>query len=158
MIILRLRLCVPVPQVRVHSLQPAHTDVLQCTGQFPSEHVCDSVVDGQAIPPWAADVVMARLRVCAPVPQDTVHASQLFHLLTSQSTEQGVTAHSCTALTTGHTVPPRLASVVIERVRTCVPPPHVLLQMLQRSHSETAQSTGHGTSEHARASASSGHT
>ena len=98
------------------------------------------------MPPWSAVVVMVRLRLCDPYPQLTVQGLHLVHWVLTQSTGQVVTAHSCTALTAGHAVPPWLASVVIERVRICVPPPHVLLQMLQRSHSETAQSTGHGRS------------
>jgi len=58
--------------------------------------------------------------------------------------------HCCDCDSTGHALPPYAAGVTTVRVCDCSPPPHALEQVNQLPHSDTTQSTGHGSVPHAR--------
>ena len=47
----------------------------------------------------------------------------------------------CSDMVEGHAAPPLEAGVTTERVRLCLPPPHVLVQVVHSAQYETLQST-----------------
>ena len=98
-----------------------------------------------------------RLRLWEPVPQVRVQPVHALQGEVSQWIGQWPSVHICTAEVGGHAAPPWSGSVVMLRPRLCVPTPHVTVHALQSFHGDTAQSSGHGASEHTRTSARSGH-
>ena len=87
-VMLRDRLCEPVPQDLVHVVQaPKLTSYTQSTGQTCVLHARDSAECGHASPPKRG-CVFARERDCAPAPHDLVHAVHAPKIPRTQSIEQ----------------------------------------------------------------------
>jgi len=71
--------------------------------------------------------VTVRLRDCAPVPHDLVHAVQAEKAEVSQWIGHGPPPHDLVSAECGHAAPPYLGGVRA-RLRCWKPPPHDLLQ------------------------------
>ena len=66
--------------------------------------------------------------------------------------------HERTWRTCGHSTPPNVTAVMMERERDCAPVPHDLVHVDQALYSDTAQSCGHALVLHSRLSSRYGHT
>jgi hypothetical protein len=105
----RVRICVPPPQLTVQDPNDAHVSTAQSTGQGEVEHDCVSLSTGQPTPPFEGLVLMARVRVWVPPPQLTVQDPNDVHVSTTQSMGQGAAEHACTSLKPGQATPPLAA-------------------------------------------------
>jgi hypothetical protein len=83
----------PLPHVAVQLDHAAHVDTAHATGQQPKPQFAVSLSDGHGVPPFAAAVVVVRVRVfVADEPQLDVHVDHAVQADTSQST--GGSAHA----------------------------------------------------------------
>lgn len=78
----RVLVCVPWPQDSEHSPYTVYSAPLTCahaqsTGQWCSLQALVSSVIPQATPPCATGLVMERVRVWVPVPQETGHSASV---------------------------------------------------------------------------------
>jgi len=80
----RLRVCVPLPQDFVHMPHLPQLFTAQLTLQLCVLHFLLSESFGHAVPPCTAFVLIVRLRVCVPLPQDFVHLPHLPQPFTAQ--------------------------------------------------------------------------
>ena len=119
---------------------------MQSTGQAWVLQVWVWAVVPQAIPPWAAAVVVVRVRVWEPVPQLAVQADQVDQLVCTQSTGHASSLQLRASSRLGHTSPEWRAPVVTVRVRFWAPEPHDLEQADQVDQEETTQWTGQAPS------------
>jgi hypothetical protein len=85
----RVRNCVPVAHSLLHSLQGDHGEVVQSTGHACVLQAADCTRLGQASPPYAALVVISRVRVDSPKPQLNEHGVQSDHAEIWQCTGHG---------------------------------------------------------------------
>jgi hypothetical protein len=122
---------VPLPQVAEQELQVPH-EPTQLTGQLAVLQFCVccaplTVLHGN--PPFAAAVLIEKLRICVPPPQVAEHDPQLPQAPTQLvATAQAFGLHACDSVAPAvvrHAVPPCAALIEILYVRTWVPPPHV---------------------------------
>jgi hypothetical protein len=142
-VIVRVRVCVPPPQVLLHMLQSLHALTWQFTGMAHG-WVLQARVSrraGQAMPPFIGCWVTVRVRNCIPPPQALLHMLQSLQALTWQSTgmAHGWVLQSRVSLSGGQAWPPLVGGWVTVRVRVCVPPPQALLHMLQALQALTWQ-------------------
>ena len=98
-VIVRVRVCVPLPQGLLHMLQSLQALTWQFTGMAHAWvlHARVSRRAGQARPPLIGGWVTVRVRVCIPPPQALLHMLQPLQALTWQSTgmaQAGVAARS----------------------------------------------------------------
>lgn len=124
---LRARVCVPAAHVALQSLHGEKAEATQGTAQGAVLHVFVDERPGQAIPPCAASRATARVLVCTPPPQLTVHPDHALQVVTMQSTAHGAMPHALVSIRKGQLVPPLAGAMVTERERVCVPPPHVFV-------------------------------
>merc|ERR550514_881414 len=140
---MRARDWVPVPQEWEQEPQAAHSETTQSTGQALVLQSWVSSRLGQMAPPCSVAVIMGRVRVWVPQPQDLEQACQSFHWPTTQSMGQAwVLQRSSSSSSPGQATPPWAAATLTERVRILVPPLHDLVQSDQASQLVTTQSTG----------------
>ena len=138
----------PVPQLLLHFVHADHSETVQCTGHAAGSHILTFPKTGQATPPCCIGVVMIRLRLCAPIPQVTVHVLHSSHSDTTQSTGQGESEHERSSVSNGQTLPPCANCVIMLRLRLCAPVPQVRVQSLHAVQGDVVQCTGHLPSEH----------
>ena len=86
----RVRVWVPPPQLTVQDPNDVHVSTAQSTGHGAEEHNCISLKSGQPAPPFASLTMMARVRVWLPRPQLTVHDPNDVQSPTTQSTAHGI--------------------------------------------------------------------
>ena len=98
-----------------------------------------------------------RLRDCAPPPHDLLHADQAQNTDTRQLSAHANELQLRASLIYGHSTPPNVTAVMMERERDCAPVPHDLVHVDQALYSDTAQSTGQGEVLHMRLSSRYGH-
>ena len=79
-------------------------------------------------------VVMARERLCTPVPQVLVQAVQAVQAVTTQSTGHRLVAQLWMSPWLGQTAPPWAACTFTLRLRDWVPLPQVFVHVLQLLH------------------------
>ena len=82
----RSRVWDPDPHDAVHTDQDENVETRQSMGQAWSWQRRSSLSMGQAMPPWAGGVAMARARVVFPPLHDAEQADQADHSVTAQST------------------------------------------------------------------------
>lgn len=149
----RVRVSRPPPQVLVHDPQTDQFSISQWIGQGPSVHVCDWVSAGQELPPWEASVAMVRVRDwLPPMPQVKLQASQSPKLLTAQFTGQAWLLHPRDSSKAPQALPPLAAARSSLRYLVWEPPPQLWEQVDHASHVVSRQSTGQLCSSHARVS------
>jgi hypothetical protein len=123
----RERVCVPAPHVTEQPDHAVNGDQTQSTGQQPPLAVHESLSDsGSHVPPHDSADCLVRERVRVPLPHVTeqpVHDDHVFRTQLAAQHEPPQPSDSDRSL--GHALPPHAAVVWIERVRVCVPPPHV---------------------------------
>lgn len=101
--VVRVRVCVPAPQVTEHADHGAHADCTQSSGHACALQFCSSVSIGQNWPPNEAGVVTVRERSSVPPPQDFEHGPNAVHADTTQSTGHGSVLHVLVSERNGHT-------------------------------------------------------
>lgn len=160
----RVRLCVPPPQVFEHvpnALQSFHSQSTG-TGHACSLHAWLSLVGpSHSMPPPEAGVFTVRVRVWVPPPHVFEHVPNALQSFQTQSTGMG---HACSLqawlslVGPSHALPPLDAGVFTVRVRVCVPPPHIFEHVPNAVQSFQTQSTGgvHAASLQALVSLSAG--
>jgi hypothetical protein len=140
----RVRVCIPPPQVLLHALNSLQSLTWQFTGIAHGWvlHARVSRRTGQAIPPFIGCCVTVRVRVCIPPPQVLLHALNSLQSLTWQSTgiAHGWVLHARVSLSGGQARPPLVGGWVTVRVRVCIPPPQALLHALHSLQPLTWQS------------------
>jgi sulfur carrier protein ThiS len=147
---------VPPPHVEEHAPQPPQSPT-QSTGHGLSLHAALSGDDGQALPPFAAEVVTEYDRSFVPPPHVAEHEPQSPQV-PAQSTASGAQSpslHAALSGDDGQASPPFAAEVVTEYDRSFVPSSHPSEHACQ-SPQAPAQSTGHGLSLHAALSGDEG--
>jgi len=122
-----------------HADQPLTT---QSTGQACVLQACVWAKGGHALPPKAGFTVMVRVCVRMPPLHGLVQVDQDDHGPTAQLIGQACVLQACCSDVAGHAAPPLADCVVTERVRVCLPPPHVAEQADQVDQPLTAQLTG----------------
>ena len=85
-----------------------------------------------------------RLRDCEPAPHDLVHADHAPNADTTQCSAHACSLHERTWRTCGHSTPPNVTAVMMERERDCAPVPHDLVHVDQAPKADVAQWIGHG--------------
>lgn len=113
---LRTRLCVPLPQVAVHALHAANAETSQCTGHGPSEHGLCSCSGGHTAPPFFVCSTTVRMRKCVPPePQVEEQSLQAVQGETAQSTGHADVLQLTVACCGPHDLPPSTGSRSILR-------------------------------------------
>mmetsp|Transcript_86001 Transcript_86001/g.243946 ORF Transcript_86001/g.243946 Transcript_86001/m.243946 type:complete len:261 (+) Transcript_86001:996-1778(+) len=144
--LVRARLCLPPPQVRVQVPQLPQSCHLQSTGQPFVPHTSSSLnFPLHALPPCFAFTPILRLRKRLPPPQLLEQSAQSPQSSNLQFTGQGRGLHLAVSFASpSHFRPPNLALTFWKRVLVCTPPPHVLLQFPHPFQSPQTQLTGQG--------------
>lgn len=140
---LRVWVCEPPPQVRVHSVQALHAETSQSIGQGVTAQVFDCVRSPHEVPPLAAGVVSVRERVEAPEPQVVEQSLHEPQAEATQSTGQAALLHVSASTSWLHATPPNAAALAMLRVRFLLPPLHVAVQAPNDDHVVIVQSSGH---------------
>jgi hypothetical protein len=139
----RVRDCVPRPHVTEQDDHADHAERMQLEAQQVPPHMPDSINGaGQSAPPHDCCMVTERLRRRVPVPHVCEHALHCDQSLTEQSCGQQPVLHACESLICDDEHVPPHDSGVIERVRVCEPPPHVVEHALHADHAPITQLTG----------------
>ena len=124
-------------------------------------HARVSLPLGHACPPYAAEVVIWRVRVCAPSAppslQPLLHVPHPVHDDIVQSTGQECPLHALLCVSAPQDVPPHAGWVVTERVRLCEPLPQLLVHWSYAVQSAMMHATGQHCVLHARISLRLGH-
>ena len=139
----RERDCVPPLQVWVQLDHTEKVDTTQLMGHVPRLQAIDCDVGPQAAPPPVGVVRTARERALVPAVQLLEHSLHAEYCARMQSTGHGASPQLRDCTSTGAAAPPLAAAVRTARERSCEPPPHVALHVLQLDHSETSLSTAH---------------
>jgi hypothetical protein len=106
-------------------------------------HGRTALSNGQALPPHAIGRWMLRERDDAPRPQLFVQLAQLLHWVYSQSSGHLCALHTSFSASRGHAWPPQAAGCCTLRLRSLVPPPHDLVQVVHCVKADTMQSCVH---------------
>ena len=106
----RVRIRVPPPHIRLHSLHSPQGLTSQSTGMGQGSllQARVSMSSGQAIPPLPGCRVTVRVRVCVPPPHIRLHSPHSPQGLTSQSTGmgQGSLLQARVSMSSGQAIPP----------------------------------------------------
>ena len=89
------------------------------------------------MPPKVASLVCVRALLWVPPPHVAVHKSNALHAVTTQFTGHGSVLHTADWCVSGQECPG--VALMSERVLSCVPPPHVLLQSVNSPHAPYTQ-------------------
>lgn len=139
-IVVRLRIWRPPPQDAEHACHSPYALTTQSTGHVGPLQLREPTRLGQALPPYAAALLTTRARTCVPpTPHETEHLLHALYPDTVQSNGHGCALQLSLSIRFGHSRPRLLAAVKTERVRSLEPPPQLLVQAVQRVHSETSQ-------------------
>jgi hypothetical protein len=101
---------------------------------------------------------MLRLRDCAPLPHDLLHADHALNDDTAQCSAHACSLQVRASRRFGHSTPPKLTSVTGLRERSCEPLPHEAVHVDQALYSDTTQSSGQLLELQPRVSSRYGHT
>ena len=146
------------PQETLHTLQVPQTPIVQSTAHGVVLHAWSSASVSHASPPYATSCSTLRRRVLVPWPHDVLHALQSPQADSMQSAGHLWVLQRFVSTSAPHGLPPNACAVTMPRRRLLSPPPHDIVHGLHALNTEVTQSTGHGSSLHARACDAKGHT
>ena len=115
---------------------------MQSTGQAKVLQVVVAVTVAQEAPPKLAAVMMERVLVLEPVPQDLVQAPYLDQEETLQSTGQAKVLQVVVWRSDGQEAPPCWTALMTDLVRYLVPTEQDLVQAVKADQPESLQSMG----------------
>ena len=155
-----LRECVivPPPQLSLHPVHAAHSEVTQSVGHGCVLQGVDSTIRAHPEPPADCGCCTLRERYLSPVaPHVTVQTPKEVQVVTTHGTGQVCVLHEACSCTAGHATPLPDGCFATTRLRVMEPVPHVVLHSDHSAQSVTSQFTSHGAMVHVLGSSIASH-